>query len=64
MNDGFFRLHQPVKHVNRKLHDARFVGYTETGRIVVRYNAAHPFGVAWSTSNFDPKNILKAGEAK
>ncbi|WP_010500634.1 hypothetical protein [Paenibacillus elgii] len=48
---------QPVRHKKRKLHDARFAGYTKSGRIKVNHNFLHPTGVGWVTDVFKPENI-------
>lgn len=52
-----FKERQAVKHKSRKLHDARFSGYTKSGRVKVIHNAAHPYGVTWAESAFKAENI-------
>ncbi|MGX4583349.1 hypothetical protein [Paenibacillus chitinolyticus] len=49
---------QPVKHVKRKLYEARFVAYTKSGRAKVRHNYAAPYGVQWVTDIFNAENIV------
>lgn len=49
---------QAVKNVKRKLHDARFAGYTKSGRVKVCHNASHPRGVHWVTDIFKAENIV------
>ena len=55
------RANQPVQHIRRKLHEARFVGYTKSGRVKVTHNALYPAGVWWSTDTFLANNIVPIG---
>ncbi|WP_029191978.1 hypothetical protein [Paenibacillus elgii] len=57
MNQQYYEG-QLVRHKKRKLHDARFAGYSKSGRrIKVTHNFAHPWGVIWVTDAFNPENI-------
>lgn len=55
MKDG-----QSVKHIKRKLHEARFAGYTKSGRVKVIHNAEYPYGVSWAKDTFKAENIIPA----
>ena len=54
---GQLVIGQSVKHVGRKLGEAKFVGYTKTGRAKVKHNAYAPYGVMMVVDTFSAKNI-------
>jgi len=57
MSEQFYER-QPVKHIKKKLHEAKFAGYTKSGLVKVTHNELHPFGVSWRTDTFKAENIV------
>jgi hypothetical protein len=55
---GRLKEGQAVKHTKRKIHEARCVGYTESGRVRVVYNEIYPRGVSWAVGYFKAENII------